>query len=54
MPVRYLMLGVFGFIIAAILSIVVVQNLQGGSGDQTTTPPQPVTTTPGNAVRDTQ
>lgn len=50
MPVRYIMLGVFGFIIAAILSVVVVQRLEGKSGSQSTTPPDPLVVAPEKAA----
>lgn len=50
LPVRYIMLGVFGFVIAAILSVVVVQRLEGKSGDQSITPPDPLVVAPEKAA----
>ncbi|WP_156379746.1 MULTISPECIES: hypothetical protein [unclassified Rhizobium] len=50
MPVRYLMLGVIGFVVAAILSVVVVQQLEGKSGDRSTTPPDPLVVAPDKAA----
>lgn len=50
LPVRYIMLGVFGFMIAAILSVVVVQRLEGKSGSQSTTPPDPLVVAPEKAA----
>ncbi|TCQ09976.1 hypothetical protein C8J34_102377 [Rhizobium sp. PP-F2F-G36] len=50
LPVRTIMLGVFGFVIAAILSVVVVQRLEGKSGDQSITPPDPLVVAPEKAA----
>jgi hypothetical protein len=44
------MMAVIGFVIAAILSIVVVQNIEGKSGDQAITPPDPLVATPEKAA----
>ncbi|TCP90578.1 hypothetical protein C8J31_101421 [Rhizobium sp. PP-CC-2G-626] len=51
MSVRTIMLGVFGFVIAAILSVVVVQRLEGKSGDQSITPPDPLVVAPEKAAK---
>ncbi|WP_175386344.1 hypothetical protein [Rhizobium sp. 9140] len=50
MPVRTIMLGVFGFVIAAILSVVFVQRLEGKSGDQSITSPDPLVVAPEKAA----
>lgn len=51
LSVRTIMLGVFGFVIAAILSVVVVQRLEGKSGDQSITPPDPLVVAPEKAAK---
>lgn len=50
LPVRYIMLGVIGFVVAAILSVIVVQHFEGSSGDRSTTPPDPLVVAPEKAA----
>ncbi|WP_158032187.1 hypothetical protein [Rhizobium rhizosphaerae] len=52
MPARYMMIGLLGFIVAAILSIVVIQRFDTSGNARDNQPPQPLTTTPEKAAQD--
>lgn len=54
MSVRTLMIGVFGLVIGAILSILVVQFFDPDDSAKSTTPPDPLIVTPENAAEETQ
>ncbi len=50
MPVRVLMIALFLGVIAAVLSVVVVQRFDAESGAANQTPPDPLVTTPERAA----
>ena len=54
MPARYLMIGLLGFVVAAILSILVLQRFDTSGSARDNQPPKPLTTTPEKAVQDAQ
>jgi hypothetical protein len=54
MTTRGLMLGVFGIVIGAILSILVVQYFDEDSGSRSTQPPDPLVVNPETAAEETQ
>ena len=53
MPVRVLMIAMFGLVIAAVLSVLIVQQFDSESSDGRT-PPDPLVTTPEKAAQDAQ
>ncbi|MEA3534587.1 hypothetical protein [Rhizobium sp. CC-YZS058] len=52
MPVRILMIAIFGLVIAAILSVLVVQQFDTESSPSKLTPPDPLVTTPEREARE--
>lgn len=52
MPVRILMIAMFGLVIAAILSVLVVQQFDTESSPSKLTPPDPLVTTPEREARE--
>lgn len=54
MTSRTVMMGVYGLVIGAILSILVVQYFAPDDSNKNTTPPDPLVVRPENAAQETQ
>ncbi|SEL66481.1 hypothetical protein [Xaviernesmea oryzae] len=54
MPARTMMIALLGFVVAAILSILVIQRFDSGGKAKDTQPPTPLTTTPEKAAEETK
>lgn len=54
MTSRMLMIGVYGLVIGAILSILVVQYVAPDDSSKSTTPPDPLVVTPEDAAQETR
>ncbi len=54
MTMRGLMFGVFGVVIGAILSILVVQHFDRDGSSRSTQPPEPLVVNPENAAEETK
>jgi hypothetical protein len=54
MTARTLMMGVFGLVIGAILSILVVQYFDPDDSAKSTTPPNPLVVSPDKAAEETR
>ncbi|WP_438747719.1 hypothetical protein [Pararhizobium sp. O133] len=54
MTSRMVMMGVYGLVVGAILSILVVQYFAPDDSNKSTTPPNPLVVTPENAAQETE